>query len=530
MRKVMIVDDNHLSAEGVEKNINWDALEARVVHICYNGEAAIQAFQQEPVDLIITDIEMPDMDGLTMGKAVLAINPMVKIILISAYDKFEYARSALRIGALDYIEKPLDFQYLTQKVKNAFTALEREEKNISLLKKSRPLLIEKFFRELTHLPPNEARPNLQSHMEYLQLQLDYSFYNVIAIEPENIQEYKEQYGIEKYQIELLNIRDIILEHTSIFSYAYLLDNFDGYLCVLGQDGSHANHFLQVCHKVMSSIVEAAQITGLSLNIGIGTIVTDFWNLSRSCAAAKHALEYRFFFPHKNVFDGREALGRDLSVAEFSTQKEEELIRLLCKKDESAIDLWIEDFSQGLTRNFQTKNFAFIQIYSLLGRILKFFYELSLDTNDLEKKIIHVYNHIEQFHTSEDLCTWLKNLCHLACSKLNTSMNDYHQKLCESVISYIEDNYMSNALCLNDIAREANVSPAYLSALFKKTQEISISDLITSRRIDAACRYLTATNLSLKEISIKCGYTNQYYFSTSFKKRMGITPTAYRESH
>lgn len=530
MRKVMIVDDNYLSAEGVEKNINWEALDAEVVHICYNAETAIQAMKQEPVDLIITDIEMPDMDGLTMGKAALSINPMVKIILISAYDKFDYARRALHLGALDYIEKPLDYEYLVQKIQNAFTVLEREQKNINLLKKSRPVLVEKFFRELTHLPGKEAKMQLQSHMEYLQLELDYSFYNVIAIEPENAQEYKEQYGMEKYQIELLNIRDIILEQAKIFSYVYLLDDFDGYLCILGQIGSHSNHFLQVCHKVMNSIVEACRTTGLSLNAGIGTVVTDFWNLGRSCESARHALEYRFFFPHKNVFDGREALGRDLSVADFSTQKEEELIRLLCKKEEAAIDLWLEEFSQSLTRNFQTKNFAFIQIYSLLGRILKFFYELSLDTNDLEKKIIYVYNHIEQFHTSEELCNWLKKLCRLACSKLDSSMNDYHQKLCESVISYVEENYMNNALCLNDIAREANVSPAYLSALFKKTQEISISDLITSRRIDAACRYLTASNMSLKEISMKCGYTNQYYFSTSFKKRTGMTPSAYREAH
>ena len=85
-------------------------------------------------------------------------------------------------------------------------------------------------------------------------------------------------------------------------------------------------------------------------------------------------------------------------------------------------------------------------------------------------------------------------------------------------------------CLNDIAASANVSPAYLSALFKKNQGISLSDFITSQRISAAARYLTTTTMSLKEISLKCGYANQYYFSTSFKKKMGITPSAYREQH
>ena len=116
-----------------------------------------------------------------------------------------------------------------------------------------------------------------------------------------------------------------------------------------------------------------------------------------------------------------------------------------------------------------QSFTFIQIYSLLGRILKFFYELNLDTHDLEAKILYVYNHLEEFHTTEELCGWLNELCRLLCRKLDSSLNDYHQKLCESVTSYIDENYASNTLCLNDIASEANVSPAYLSASLKRNR-------------------------------------------------------------
>ena len=120
MKKIMIVDDNYLSAEGIEKNIDWETLNAEIIHVCYNGTSAIEAMKKEPADLIISDIEMPDLDGISMSRQALEINPMVKIILISAYDKFEYARRALLLGALDYIEKPLDYAYLIQKVKNAF--------------------------------------------------------------------------------------------------------------------------------------------------------------------------------------------------------------------------------------------------------------------------------------------------------------------------------------------------------------------------------------------------------------------------
>ena len=80
----MIVDDNYLSAEGIEKNIDWETLNAEIIHVCYNGTSAIEAMKKEPADLIISDIEMPDLDGISMSRQALEINPMVKIILISA--------------------------------------------------------------------------------------------------------------------------------------------------------------------------------------------------------------------------------------------------------------------------------------------------------------------------------------------------------------------------------------------------------------------------------------------------------------
>ncbi len=529
MKKVMIVDDNHLSAEGIEKNVDWNSLGGKVIHVCYNGHSAIKAMQKESVDLIISDIEMPDMDGISMSRTALSVNPMVKIILISAYDKFEYARRALLLGALDYIEKPLNYDYLIEKVKKVFSIIDRENRNLHLIKQSRPLFTEKFFWQLINTPQREARFRMESWLEYLNLDLSCSFYNVFVVDMENAPDLKSTYGFEKFQVISLNIRDSLSEQVSVFSYSYIMQHYDRYICILGQNGLATNHFLQLTYKTVSSVVEECQRQGIYLNVGIGTVVLELWNLNRAYESAIHVLDYRFFFPHKNIFNSREAFGKDLSVTDFLDSKEEELIRLLCKKDETSIDAWLQDFSENLTGNFRSKNFAFIQIYSLLGRVLKFFYELNLDTEDLEKNIIHVYNHIGQFRTMDELCKWLRELFRQVCRKLNDSTNDYHQKLCKAVVSYINENYMDNGLCLTDIAMQVGVSPAYLSALFSKNQGNSISDLIISRRISAACQYLSATNMTLKEISLKCGYANQYYFSTSFKKKMGVSPSAYRES-
>lgn len=257
----MIVDDNYLSAEGIEKNIDWETLNAEIIHVCYNGTSAIEAMKKEPADLIISDIEMPDLDGISMSRQALEINPMVKIILISAYDKFEYARRALLLGALDYIEKPLDYAYLIQKVKNAFALMEKEQKNLQLLKQSRPLLTEKFFREITHLPSSEAAYRLKPYLKYLNLELNYDFYTVVILELENAPDLKAVYGIEKFQMELFNLQDLITEETASLDFVYLLPDMDGYLCILGHSGCQSNSFRLSGTEYITSSLLYNKVTG-----------------------------------------------------------------------------------------------------------------------------------------------------------------------------------------------------------------------------------------------------------------------------
>lgn len=536
MKKVMIVDDNYLNAEGIEKNIDWKALDAEVSSVKYDSRSALDAMRENPVDLIISDIEMPDLDGISMSKLALSLNPLVKIILVSAYDKFEYARRAIRLGIFDYIEKPLDYAYLTEKIQNAFQEIERTQKNTDLVNASRPLMTEKFFNDLLHYPGENPAAHLKQYLQYLDLQFDYDFFCVMILETEKVTE-KDTPGLtdtdsdfSRYQIELLNVLDLLKEKLNIFNGTFYLKGFQDIVCIIGQDTGHSIPFLQSVHRQAEAITDQYQNHMLSLNIGIGNIVNSLWKLPVSFASASHALKYRFFFPQKNIFDAKEALGKEFSLLSFSENTEEELIRLICSKDITAIRSWLADYFQRLLSEIQDKNLVFVRIYSLLGKILKFLYEMNLDTDDLEKEIIQIYTHFDSFHTYKQFADWMTTLCSQVCQKLDTSLQSYHNQVYNVALSYIKQNFENSSLCLNDIAHHANISPAYLSSLFKKVSGQSISDTISGLRMESACHYLASGNLSLKEISLKCGYANQYYFSNSFKKKLGISPSAYRETH
>lgn len=234
MKKIMLVDDNALSVEGINKNIDWASLGAQVVHIRYSGLSALEALKEDAADIIISDIEMPDLDGIAMSRQAIAQNPFVKIILISAYDKFEYAKNAIRIGVYDYIEKPIDYAYLAGKVKGACALIDQERKNMKLLELSRPAMVEKFFLDLLNYAGREAAYHLTSHMEYLNLELRYRFYNVTVFNVENASELKKELGVAQYEMLLYQVHDTICADCRIFDSSYLIKGFDCLELILGR--------------------------------------------------------------------------------------------------------------------------------------------------------------------------------------------------------------------------------------------------------------------------------------------------------
>ena len=528
MYKVMLVDDNPLSIEGIRKNIDWASLESAVTYVCYNGKTAIDTLEKDPVDLIISDIKMPDLDGISMSQQAIALNPFAKVLLISAYDKFEYAQSAIKLGVFDYIEKPINFKYLAVQLSSAIDLLKKERHNAKLIEKSRPALIDRFYSELLHSTSREAEYKLASYENYLGLTLNYNFYITVIIQIENEYELKNALGIPQYEMQLYNISDTINEFCQVFDSFYLLKELDSFALIICQNSSNSNHIFQVLYKIADAITVKYESYGFHLNIGIGNIVQNLWDLNISYQSARHALEYRFFFPQKNIFDSKEVLGRNFSLDSLAMIDEDELIKLICKKNRKDISVWIQHLKKELSAEGLSKNLYFICIHSLLDKILKFLYELNLDTTDLQESIVKTYANLDEFSTMDQLFSWLYTICISACQKVDSSLTTYHSQLCTSVVNYIKGNFSNIDLCLNELAKYANVSPSYLSALFKKTENVSISEVITNIRIDAACKMLETSSLSLKEISDKCGYANQYYFSTTFKKKKNMTPSAYRD--
>ena len=526
-RKVMIIDDNQYTIEGIQSQIDWDSLGAEVTATFNDGYSAAEYAKDHPVDLVISDIEMPGINGIELCSRLIQARPDTRIILISAFDKFDYAKKAIRIGVADYIEKPISYPYLTEKLSAVFLSMDQEERTRAIVEKSKPIIQEKLLSDLISFSGSEAGARLDRYSRYLNLTLDYSSYNVVKIWIENADSIEKDYGVQKYQMDIISTETAARNAGAAFDWFYCYHTYDSIYCVIGQNTNSADHFLTVIHKFADAIIAQAD-TSAELNIGIGTIVPCISRIHESAENAESALKYRFCFPHDTIYDANDTEKHSYSFVAETDSDTSELLQLIASGHEEQIRLWLQNYFDALAKESAVKNVLFSRIYIFIGDIIHFCYEVNIDIGDIEHDIALLYRHFDKIKDYHELYEWMFDFCMKVRSRLDTSTESYHEHICSAVSQFIAENYGDNTLSLLDIARHVGISSAYLSALYKKVYGKNIFDTITNLRLEKACQLLTQSALPLKDISLRCGYSNQYYFSNSFKKKFGVSPSAYRK--
>lgn len=531
-KKVIIVDDNELSAEGIYKNIDWHELGAEVCYVTTNASEAADKIHTLEIDLIISDICMPGMNGLDLSKAVLGSKPYTKIILISAYDDFEFAKEAIRIGVCDYVEKPVDYAYLQQVAARVLKESEQEKMILQQLQQSRPAMIRKFYSELLETCPDDAEFFLADQAAYMGLDIHADEYICAVIQIDNFIEAKNTFGIERYHVLVMSLSAEVERSFFRYELSYTLTQGNNLMVILGNKTGSNDGFYSSVYKQFSGILDKYASSPLSLTIGIGDIVPSIWQVSSSCRNAKNAAGYRFIFGEGHIFNIHD-IRRNRTGSAFFTAgtagDEERLVRLISQKDLSGLRQFTDSLSVELADHYIDKNGIIACIYSMLARLNRFLYDTEVDTAQLQNSIKSMFADLDQFQTCAQICDRLYDICAECCSQLQESVQSQHNQIAGQVVSYIEDHYMNADMSIHDISSHLNISANYLGVLFKKVKGHTISDFITTVRIQKACELLSCTQLKIMEISEKVGYANPYYFSASFKKRTGRTPSEYRSA-
>ncbi len=520
MYRILIVDDEALVRHGITKSVNWNELDIEMVAEAENGVEAFEQVLENVPDVILLDICMPRMDGLEFASIIKKKYPQVKVVIITGFDDFEYARSALRMGVDDYILKPITKEMVERVVKNQLAKIEEERGKQETIHqddvKAAAILnsiLKQDKRAAADIPLFCGYTEMQNQDVYFVLMKDYlsgckiwddeisdelARFSILNIAGELLQNEKRGFAFETYKNELamlvcaesrMKMDDILME-----IYQNLLS------------------FLEI--PVDFAVSEVAEIGGLAA----------------MAEQAREALRYAFILSGQNVIYYSDIKERASEGLKYPEHLEKLLLEAMYGNDAEQSRKLIEAF--------------FVELKELMpgddqcrSMLLRLFLKISNTIESVDSRLqseegqgIFTFDPVgvvEGFDSPDEAEEWLKELYKKLASYVS-NMKSRSGQLFLKIRQYIEKNYAKNDLNLKKCSEDLFLSSGYISMILKKESGKTFVDYLNEYRIQKATELLAYPDSKVYEVATETGFMHQTYFSSVFKKIMGISPRQFKE--
>ncbi len=532
--KIILVDDEAEIRQGMIKKINWEELGFLVVGEAENGIEALDIIDKTSPDIVITDIRMPFMDGIKLSENIKYRFPTTKVVIISGFDEFEYAQTAIGLGVLRYILKPInaiEMSELLREIKQILDDERRSKNDIQLLKqnykKSLPMLKERF---LNHWIEDYVEASIiEENRETFALGVLQNRIAVAVLRPDDQLRKDTDIALVKNKallnVAIFNICEEIVEENNL-GVIFMRTNEIVLLISLGEAEAPktSNRIFLGLEQIKTAVEKYLNIT---ITIGVGNACQDPTVLYKSYLSALAALDYTVMLGNNKIIyleDIEPSTTQDLKLDEVDERALVMAIKLGSPEDiKKAIDRLIGriDGMQLYLKDYQ------LYIIDILSIILNFVTSMELDWDLLWDKKDNFLLEINKLKTKEKINAWLFEICIKISNELAQTRNHNKNDLIEKAKAHIQDNYNDEDLNAEKLCEILHISTNYFSALFKKEVGLTFTSYLTQMRIDQAKRLLRNTDLKTFDIGNQVGYSQGHYFSYVFKKHTGISPTEYR---
>ena len=523
MYKVMLVDDEEDAREAIAGCINWNDIGYEVVAEADNGEDALAKAEQYNPDVVLTDIQMPFMDGLTFSRRLKEIMPDVKIIIFSGYDEFEYAQEAIRLEAEEYILKPVNAEELTkvfQKIKERLDDDYDKRHNIEQLRKfydeSLPVLKEQFMIGL--LEGHLSDEQISSFSKDYGFSFDYAFCSVGLLVQEKISDQPLDPGL--LSVSLMNL---VKDRLSAFP-GYTCLNYLGTIVVVAGFKNTGEHRQFISNMDMLCKL-SKKLYGLDTVAGIGKIYGNMKDISRSFEEAGEAARYRM------LIDGDQAIyigDVERGNGDVITM-DEKLMKGLTTEIQIGDTASVKEAVDEVTNHIRKSSSSIPQLRLFCTEIVIELFRLAgmYRLEDKWESTQGLLEKVESFSSFDEMKEWLELLCMRLNEAINEERQDATRLLGEKAKAYIEEHYMDSKLSVDMLCSYLGVGTTYFSTVFKKETGLNFIAYLTKVRLDEAVRLLTETDEKSYVIAGMVGYDEPTYFSYVFKKAYGVSPAKYR---
>lgn len=525
MYKVLIVDDEPIILDGLKQVIPWDELGIEIFEQATNGAKALEIIQTQHVDILITDIKMPNMSGIELLKRIRQLGFETKTIILSGYDDFMYVKEAAMLGIENYLLKPVNSEELLLTVSNTLNTLEMELQN--KIKRREDLVLLRNNILSRWITDNISSSELKDRSNLVSINLNKKFYMTCLIkylnsfnsDENNFNKALIKFSIENICAEVLsNISDTIVFCDLAGNIVAIFSSNDSTF-----DNKLINDFLNKC------IICINQYLSFNVFSVMGVPVSGFENLHHSYSSALKLMNYSLLLNPNTIvcsYDILNATNEPFQLINIDYDK----IRALLSSSDKTSTL---DYIRTLFKNaIELKSINLDLINGLFIEILNIIMEHSKNTGDELDEIFpnkkSLLYDIIQISSIEEiynvLITHLEHIIDYIFLK-NSNVNP----LVKRILKYINENYQED-MSLKTLAITLNTSSIYLGQIFKKETGELFSNYLNNFRIQKSKELLINSKLSINEISSKIGYLNVNYFCTVFKKLIGTYPTEYRRSN
>ncbi len=537
MLKTIIVEDDILDFTYLKNLINWEEQGFLLYDKTTTGIEAFETIKEENPDIVITDMNMPGLDGVEVIKYLYHNYPSIKIIVLSGYDDFKYVKQSFKMGALDYILKhnlsPESLLKVLKSVKSSIITERQQDEQKQVveeqLKTGKNVLIQDFINKLLKEGANDLQ-EIEGKMNYLNLKLNSRSLVIVVGEFDDYDLIKDRFLPSELNNRLNSFFDMANE--------IIKDMGEAIISLLG-GGRFAVIFLfenccsehDIYNRVSATVIRLKSTIKRYLNLtacfAIGEVCNNLEEITSYYRKTEKLLSKKFYEGKDKIFQGTERNDSTPDFVRLSVNDEKKVIELIEALKKEAL---VEHIKGILTRirlkepSIGSAKFIFFSFINIINKIAR---EYHIEHEKLFGKNDNPYERLNKYDTIEEAMNWIleiyeKLIYYLTIYKINPE----YDKITRETIKYIYEHYQQD-ISLNQLADHVGVNSSYLSRKFKKDCGHCFTEYLNLIRIEQAKLLIKNGSKKIKEIAEEVGFNNYNYFFKVFKDIQGMTPLEYQ---
>ncbi len=532
MIKLFLVEDETVIREGLKNTIPWEQYGYRFVGEAADGEMALPLIRQTKPDVLITDIKMPFMDGLSLCRIVSGEFPRMKIVIISGYDDFEYARTAIELGVEQYLLKPITkhalkkvLTELKDKIEQSAEAEDYQAKYQYEMHEYEQFSRRRFFEKV--LGGELSVSEIYEEAARASLEVSAPWYNLLFFY------LREKRDLSQEMRERVSRRQDMILHYFLRRGGYILFrwNVDCYGVLIKGAAEELPELIQrAIHHIQKCCEDTQEL--LDWYVATGKAVERMSMLPECYLVVNHCLAYRFIAPRLHI------LSEQLLEEQHNGQEEREIKEVdpaqmdpkvirdfLFGGNVGEIRDFVDSYLQNIREALSSRMFRDYVVLNIRFAVSSYRDSLGISDEEFEGRMRNPAWDMNM--APEDVEEYLTDMLETAFFFRNKESDYQKGKILHKALEYIDANFDQESLSLNSVSEEVGVSANYFSAIFSQSMESTFVEYVTAKRMEKARKLLKTTDKSSGEIAMLAGYKDPHYFSFVFKKNHGLSPREYR---